>query len=252
MANWVHNILDIEGKREDLIKLINLVSAPVPVKYQDFERTEDGTDLTWKEEVLTNPVFSFWNIKKPDDLESYYGKPYHEDTGDIVRDVMMGFVKGNDWYNWNTRNWGCKWDVAQGNDEPNVYTRTEMEWKGDEWVCFRFNTPWSPPIPVLTELFSMFPTLEFDYQYEEEQGWGGEICWADGEQQFHTTYDIPESHADYIELDRPCECTGYDLAKLSTPEQVESMLDWIFEDCPIYIKGQEKLVSLQGTGASLS
>lgn len=250
MPNWVNNILDIEGDRAELIRLVEQVGKPVPVKYNTFEKDEAGNvDMVWKEQILTNPVFSFWNIKAPTDLNAYYGDNTEKlDLENFFETFNNAFAKDNSWYYWNVRNWGCKWDVAVGDE--GEYATTEFEEKGENWISFKFNTPWSPPIQVITELSKQYPTLDFTLIYEEEQGWGGELNLVNGEEQYHNEYDIPECHANYVERDvaHNCLCDGFDVTKLSTIEEIEDMLDAVYEDCPVFAQGQEKLASLQGTG----
>jgi len=55
--------------------------------------------------TYSNPVFAFWNIIKPTDMDTYYlQKDPNED-----KTVLFS---GDNWYDWNVRNWGTKWDVA--------------------------------------------------------------------------------------------------------------------------------------------
>ena len=48
------------------------------------------------------------------------------------------------WYNWNTKNWGTKWDVGNA----------EFCWNDDDMcVWISFETAWSPPIGVYEALY---------------------------------------------------------------------------------------------------
>ena len=67
----------------------------------------------------------------------------------------------------------------------------------------------------------MYPTLEFDYEYEEEQGWGGTCTFVGGEEISSDEWEIPMAHSDYKERDKECSCE-YD----DSPEY------W-YEDCPV-------------------
>jgi hypothetical protein len=64
--------------------------------------------------------------------------------------------------------------------------------------------------------------LEFDFYWEEEQGWGGEAIGAGGYYSITKEWDIPNSHSDYVERDREesCICSWAD-----------DKDDW-YEDCP--------------------
>ena len=125
----------------------------------------------------------------------------------------------NHWYDCNNRNWGTKWDIAVADGEE--YPNTTMD-KVDGFIHYHFETAWSPVIDLLVEELSpKFPTLKFDYDYEEEQGWGGNVKFKNGEVLDHSEYDIPSSHEEYTSRDQTCICEW-------SPEYPE---DW-FDDCP--------------------
>jgi len=190
MPNWVYNgvtITDPSGSGKHTSDIERLV-AQVGAEYSmDMPNSEGGTSV-----VVTNePLFSFWNIVKPtgEDLKEYYE---------------------SSWYEWNTTYWGCKWDASE----------VELDEYGSE-KHFRFATPWSPPLPVLAELSRQYPELEIELDWEEEQGFGGTFVFTNGNATETNSYDIPNSHADFIERDRECYCESF-------PEDA-------FADCPSYV-----------------
>jgi hypothetical protein len=82
-------------------------------------------------------------------------------------------------------------------------------------------------------MVEQFPTLNFKFYCEEEQGWGVEFVGEDGELSVSDEWDIPQSHADYVSRDNEdgCACAqGWD-------EE-----DW-YDDCPNNKKATEKAVS---------
>jgi hypothetical protein len=95
-----------------------------------------------------------------------------------------------------------------------------MEITDDGSVMYHFNTAWSPVGEVLIKLSEQYPTLNFDYEYEEEQGWGGSCTFLGGEDIACGEYDIPMSHRDYKDRDQECVCEYGD------PENG-------YEDCPV-------------------
>jgi hypothetical protein len=168
MPNWVYNGLTIEGNPESVTKLVEQMNTP-------FTRIHDNWDtstmsMVKKETLYPSPVFSFWNIIAPTDLEAY------NQQSTVYTKNTLGF-EGNDWYNWNIRNWGVKWDVAISSDEK--YPNTSIEGpiqNGDNLVVYYiFNTAWSTPLKALTNLSLQYPDLLFTLGYEEETGWGGEL-----------------------------------------------------------------------------
>ena len=222
MPNWVFNSLVVSGEKSELDKMVAQLNQPF-VKHFPEHKFENG-EIVWvaDEQHYDNPVFAFWNIVKPTDLESYYGEEIHKKTNLEPEDFMAEFVRSmredNDWYHWNCRNWGTKWDVAV--DNKSDYSDTRMEITDDGSVMYHFNTAWSPVGEVLIKLSEQYPTLEFDYEYEEEQGWGGKCTFLGGEDVACDEYDIPMSHADYKDRDQECVCEYGD------PENG-------YEDCPV-------------------
>tara|TARA_B100000900_G_C20283419_1_gene595042 strand:- start:19 stop:477 length:459 start_codon:yes stop_codon:yes gene_type:complete len=51
------------------------------------------------------------------------------------------------WYDWACDNWGTKWDVCSPWDTDEIYS----DENGETYV-FKFDTAWSPPIPVYDEM----------------------------------------------------------------------------------------------------
>jgi hypothetical protein len=64
------------------------------------------------------------------------------------------------WYGWCNDNWGTKW---------NAYSVDEPEFLLDR-VALRFNTAWSPAIPVIVRISDLFPSIELTLRYFDE-GW---------------------------------------------------------------------------------
>lgn len=101
------------------------------------------------------------------------------------------------WYNWNSTNWGTKWDAGDG--------WVELE---EDYLSIRFDTAWSPPIPIFSEIAAACHErgIGLTCAFEEEQGWGGE--WelnAEGGWDIEE-WDIPNCHADFVKRDKVCYC----------------------------------------------
>jgi hypothetical protein len=197
MPNWVFNGLTIEGNPSEVNDLVAQLNRP-------FKKVADNWNLETHEMekklyTYPNPVFAFHNIYNhiEDGVsdEVYEGQPDHTLP---IQEAMQ--FKTNDWYSWNVRNWGTKWDVAVGADDKYPDTNTEGPVPNGEnlVVHYNFNTAWSPPHPAIAKLSSQYPTLLFTLSYEEETGWGGECEFLRGEM-------ISES--DYGSMCRDCEAT---------------------------------------------
>jgi hypothetical protein len=187
MPNHVYNTLTIEAKnQEDLDAFLQ------KAKHEDRE-------------------FSFWNFVTPPQ-EALDSGEYH---------AIHGFVEGkdsgnthNNWYNFNNREWGTKWDAYDVDvlrDVPNQPS-----------YLFAFTTAWAHPYPVFVAITEQHPELEFEFTWQEEQGWGGEAIGVGGVFSITKEYEIPESHADYEETDNLFGCIC----------QSESDQKYWYEDCP--------------------
>jgi hypothetical protein len=201
MPNWVYNGLTIEGNPESVTKLVNQMNQPYTRHYEDVWDVKTNT-MGPSDVTFSNPVFSFWNIIAPTDLEAYVKQPDHS----LPIEEAMQF-KGNHWYDWNVRNWGTKWDVAVSNDNehPNTYMEGPTE-NGDNLVVYyNFETAWSRPLSALENLSSQYPDLLFTLSYEEETGWGGECEFLRGEYIAGDEYETKCNDCDAYDTLEYCE-----------------------------------------------
>jgi hypothetical protein len=117
----------------------------------------------------------------------------------VVERIQHDVATKNDWYNWNIRNWGTKWDI------------TEQAWlisETEDTLRYSFMTAWSPPIEAITNLARQFPTLEFTMRSSDEaMDWAVEANWQGGD--FLGEEDLPFTHDLAIELGDYCwACDG--------------------------------------------
>jgi hypothetical protein len=223
MPNWVFNTLVVSGEKSELEKMVAQLNQPFVKHFPQHDFVNGELVKTADEQVYDNPVFAFWNIVKPTDLEAYYETEVFKKQTLAPEDFMAEFVRSmkedQDWYHWNCRNWGTKWDVAVSNGDE--YPNTELEWSDDNCILIRFETAWSPVGEVLIKLSEQYPTLEFDYEYEEETGWGGTAVFRGGEEIGSDEWESPSCHSDYKARGNECNC--------------EHDLDpaYWYEDCPV-------------------
>ena len=195
MPNWVSNSLIIQGSADTIKAIKEQLARPILDKSKDYQTGEV------KETVIT-PVMSFRNIIfVPDDKIDLYhetnGSKKDEATGEMIR---TGDTEWN-WYNFNTREWGTKWDIHNG-----VYLAED---KPDSLI-YSFDTAWSPPVEAMLRLTEQYPEAKITLEYEEEQGWGGSILFTNGGHTQIEEYDIPSSHAEMIERRGECFCSPPD------------------------------------------
>jgi hypothetical protein len=200
MPNWVFNGLTAQGPHDSIAKMKAQLNTPYTRHYEDVWDMDTNT-MGPKDVTYSNPVFSFWNIIKPTDLDAYTKQRDHS------KDVYDN--SGDDWYSWNNRNWGTKWDVAVSNDSK--HPETYMEETQDEWtasVYYNFNTAWGVADKALTNLSSQYPDILFTLSFEEETGWGGEWELLRGEIISESEYEskCPDCEAyDILEYCAICE-----------------------------------------------
>ena len=72
--------------------------------------------------------------------------------GNICLDEKGKYGKDN-WYDWSIENWGTKWNALRQLREGNTIS---------------FETAWSPVLNVVRKLASIFPDVELEYEYSDE------------------------------------------------------------------------------------
>ena len=197
MPNWVYNGLTVEGNPEQVKKMMAQLNKP-------FKQMHDSWDMTTnsfmkKNTIYSEPIFAFHNIYSHLDAgitdEEYLAQP----PRDMPLAEQMKF-QTNDWYSFNVREWGTKWDVAVHSEDKYPDTTVEDTANGDNHVVhYNFNTAWSRPMPALQKLSAQYPTLLFTLSYEEETGWGGELEILRGE---------VISESEYDNMCRDCDATN--------------------------------------------
>ena len=195
MANWVYNSMTVTGPEEDITRFMEVMSRPRPHKIEQ----EDGTYTIGVVEDEKPSLLSFWNTVAPTDLTEYFTEASSD------RNPL-------NWYVWNIDNWGTKWDAGHAEVSRDSETR----------VYYNFETAWSSPDAFYVALSEQWPTLDFSVTWEEEQGFGEELEMKDGEVTVLRSWDIPNSHQDFIDQDKEDQC----ICTWSDDEE-----EW-FDDCP--------------------
>jgi hypothetical protein len=210
MPNWVNNFVSIGGKPEDVEAFRAKISAPRPE-----QKTVQVEGQKWEENVEGEWVipdtsdarqFSFWNLIAPpqDKWELYFS------TSGWKNGKQLGDTEWN-WYAWNNANWDVKWDAGV----------EDFEDYGDGSLSYRIDTPWTTPMAVWKALAEQHPELSVEIRFEEEQGWGGEIEINNGVLKIVKEWEIPNTHAEWLENDFSCRaCEVWDDG------------DFRYADCP--------------------
>ena len=173
MPNWCYNSLTITGDSDTIAKVKARLNTPFTMLHDNWD--PETREMSVKEFTYSKPVFAFYNIVNHREQgisdEVYNAQPPQK--ANIFDD------SGSDWYNWNHRNWGTKWDVAVSDKDE--YPDTAITDEGEDFISYRFNTAWSPPIPAIAKLSEQYPDLELELDFEEETGWGGCYMFLEGE-----------------------------------------------------------------------
>lgn len=180
MPNWTYNYLDIEGSADNIVALKNQLNKPFKVQHDSWDMESNEMKKKWVE--YSNPVFAFWNIIAPTNLEAYGEQP---DNSLPIDKAMLH--EGDSWYDFNYREWGTKWDVGVADGEQ--YSETEIYNETKNSIGYRFNTAWAPPVPAIHTLSKQYPECTFTLSYEEETGWGGEMTVINGETEEYSKYE---------------------------------------------------------------
>lgn len=205
MPNWVYNTLHVHSPdKESLDKFIRKTTKPIPTVKTDGFGSYGESVVQVIDKV--DAGFSFWNIIRP--KKKLWVEYWTRANSDKPQ---------NNWYNWNTSNWGCKWDAS----DPDV------ERGDDTYATITFSTPWSPPIGIVENIGRKFPDLSFTWAWEEDQGFGGEWEIQGDDVSETDSYDIPDSHAEMMGRKGYCYCEDY-----------EDEEDFPWSDCP---RGDAKL-----------
>ena len=211
MPNWVYTNMTVTGDKQSLDKFRDKAAKPYTTRHTGTW-TNGKYDPDAISIVENKSELSFWNFITPTDLDAYFGpekKPdnYETMTLDERLAESMKFA-GDNWYNWNIRNWGTKWDA-------NDVTLDE-----GGTLCYQFSTAWSPAEGAFKAMVEQHPNLQFEFTNVEEQGWGVVFEGKNGELEEVRSWDIPSSHTEW-------EDTGAECSRCSWEDQS----DW-YEDCP--------------------
>jgi hypothetical protein len=194
MPNWCYNNVTIQGPKEEVDFIKNKLNTPIVRSYENWN--PETKTYTWEEKTFNKPVFSFMNIISPTDWKQYNTSCDAE-----------GQKNPLNWYNWNMANWGTKWDVACSDDEVGGSTSLDEHMSNgeDQWLVYRFDTAWAPPVVAITKLSELVPHCVVTLSYQEEQGWGGEVEFVNGKITAESDYDSKCDECDKTDCIDYCE-----------------------------------------------
>jgi hypothetical protein len=201
MPNWVQNKLEITGSTEELDRLALQMRQPYDTEGYDFINNEVKSHTRSGE-------FLLWNIVSPTDLDTYYDRAKVSEriahrngevkqdssqltadleslnnllaNGNLMADYQNKIDTLNDWYYWNVREWGTKWEV----DDCYVIREPNK-------LIYIFSTAWSPPISALNKLAEQYLSLTMTLKcHDEGDMFASEVYWQAGQMVFERPLDI--------------------------------------------------------------
>lgn len=161
MPNWVRNIVNVYGKKEDVA---DFIEKHIKDNIFDFNtvipepktREECDSDFILPKEEEQEIIEQNKKLRK-DGLDKMFD----------LDDETAWF----DWYNWRVHNWGTKWNskCAQFIDADAI-----REFSGNHVeILIAFDTAWTEPTPIFAKLDEMYKDsdLSIHYEYYSFENW---------------------------------------------------------------------------------
>ena len=224
MPNHITNILTIKGNKQgvdDCLKAIKGTETDEEGSHErlvDFDRIiprPKSLDITSGSNI-DNAVAVIKNDKAY--FEKMLDYPWVKEKGLTTTEQIRKHLKFNlspkdleegkaaienlekygckDWYSWSIQYWGTKW---------NAYDQIEVE-----LGVIRFDTAWSTPFPVIRKLAGMFPYLDFEVKFADE-----DLGFNCGAYEFHYGELVGEYQPEGTEaLKFACEVKDYEFENI--------------------------------------
>ena len=172
MPNWTYNhvhgskkviqlLLDTEG----FPTFTNIV--PTPPEFEQLDKIEwRGLFDAFKKYYLEDDEKDFLelynerNKSNPILLKDFIDECFIKYPIELQQLSNQAIEKyGTDyWYDFNHKYYGCKWDACKLSDDPYDKEADDIE----------FQTPWSPPEPIIRKISEMYPEEEWTWHADEE------------------------------------------------------------------------------------
>jgi hypothetical protein len=206
MPNWAYSKVTLIGDYDTVTEIKNRLATPYTTPWAG-EPNWDNTTIPAEQ---VEGVFLLWNIVKPDNLDTYLerdkrafeqivkaepdlveidkadktSKPF--DTQEALVQILQERRTSDDWYNWNCRNWGTKWEITE---KASVFyempTDTGLE------ICYRMESAWSPPAEALDHLARQYPDITINLSsIDESDCFAYEAQWLDGDKFYENEPEI--------------------------------------------------------------
>jgi hypothetical protein len=160
MPNHVTNRLTIIGTEEQVKQVREVIKGEREDQFLDFNKIApipkelDGTVSPMR--IISQEEYDEQERKISEDDLTDNERNWGLSRGltQKLADEYIAKFGHADWYGWQNANWGTKW---------NAYDQYEI---GED--CIEFNTAWSTPYELMVKLSKLFPEVEFQVEYADE------------------------------------------------------------------------------------
>ena len=189
MPNWTENELTIVGS--DIQKVLDAIGS-------ETSEDEDARIFDFDRIIPYPQRFKDLDLRNREYQKKFYAIEYEDPECTAKRTALAleygaepcspwlpdGFNSGG--FEWTCDHWGTKWNA--------VRVKVKLYWKmsSDDLhhAFIKFDTAWSPPIPVIEKLAAMFPHNSFKLAYfEGGMGFCGKVRWEHGVELDHQQAD---------------------------------------------------------------
>jgi hypothetical protein len=155
MPNWVITRIYITGPEDKIKEFEDKAIRLEEEKVFSFDRINKRPEEL---DNTTSPPPKPKKIKVKtqlgEDLEVEEIADCNNATPEMCKDLESRFGHNN-WYDWNNWNWGTKWDCSES-----IYSQEDK--------ILEFQTAWACPEEIIAEMSEMFPNLQFNGSYADE------------------------------------------------------------------------------------
>lgn len=192
MPNWCSNSLTVEGSEKDIAAFKLAARGPV-ASYNDIRTgtkewpIHDDIRLRAAAEQLPEPGevsdLSFHALVPVPDAVRRFGYDCNQ-SKKLAEAIGADPVSGG--YRWEIDNWGVKWGAAEVcMDESNTLLQ------------YDFDTPWGPPIELITKVAKEWSNLKFSLSYSEPgMAFEGDISIQGDDILFHDEREMEDEYED--------------------------------------------------------
>jgi hypothetical protein len=163
MPNWTSNTIRARGPDDAMRAFLEAVrtrdepfdfNALIPMP--ELLRHTGKGGMTIDGQKLSN-----WYVIDPDREHQPRNPndPANERPFTDAEKAALADIGYADWYDWSCAHWGTKWNACKAD---------VRELCGGELIEITFNTAWAAPIPIFRKLVEMFPAIEFEFSWTDE------------------------------------------------------------------------------------